>query len=196
MQTRVYQAGSVVYFAGDKSDRVYILKEGKAQSIFLSEETGYEAREAINVGEFFGVKSLLGDYPQEDTVQCLSDCVVIIITYEEFENLVAKNKSIIIKMLRVFSNQLRRLNKKVNKLVEKAEDEEETNQLEGLYNIGEFYFKNHPLNKKDPIYFHYSRQDREMLTADVRYLNKDNFGAGKIAVFNIVMDGIHAYKKY
>ena len=40
MQTRVYQAGSVVYFAGDKSDRVYILKEGKAQSIFLSEETG------------------------------------------------------------------------------------------------------------------------------------------------------------
>ena len=123
MQTRVYQAGSVVYFAGDKSDRVYILKEGKAQSIFLSEETGYEAREAINVGEFFGVKSLLGDYPQEDTVQCLSDCVVIIITYEEFENLVAKNKSIIIKMLRVFSNQLRRLNKKVNKLVEKAEDE-------------------------------------------------------------------------
>ena len=142
MQTRVYQAGSVVYFAGDKSDRVYILKEGRAQSIFLSEETGYEAREAINVGEFFGVKSLLGDYPQEDTVQCLSDCVVIIITYEEFENLVAKNKSIIIKMLRVFSNQLRRLNKKVNKLVEKAEDEEETNQLEGLYNIGEFYFKN------------------------------------------------------
>ena len=142
MQTRVYQAGSVVYFAGDKSDRVYILKEGRAQSIFLSEETGYEARESINVGEFFGVKSLLGDYPQEDTVQCLSDCVVIIITYEEFENLVAKNKSIIIKMLRVFSNQLRRLNKKVNKLVEKAEDEEETNQLEGLYNIGEFYFKN------------------------------------------------------
>lgn len=60
----------------------------------------------------------------------------------------------------------------------------------------EFYFKNHPLNKKDPIYFHYSRQDREMLTADVRYLDKDNFDAGKIAVFNIVMDGIHAYKKY
>ena len=55
MQTRVYQAGSVVYFAGDKSDRVYILKEGRAQSIFLSEETGYEARESINVGEFFGV---------------------------------------------------------------------------------------------------------------------------------------------
>lgn len=60
----------------------------------------------------------------------------------------------------------------------------------------EFYFKNHPLNKKDPIYNHYPRQDREMLTADVRYLNKDNYDEGKVAVFNIVMDGIHAYKKY
>lgn len=142
MQTKVYKSGSVVYFAGDTSDRVYILKEGQAQSIFLSEETGYEAREVINVGEFFGVKSILGTYPQEDTVQCLSDCVVIIITYEEFENLVAKNKPIIIKMLRVFSNQLRRLNKKVRNLVEKEDNEEGPNQLEGLYSIGEFYFKN------------------------------------------------------
>ena len=60
----------------------------------------------------------------------------------------------------------------------------------------EFYFKNHPLNKTDPVYFAYPRQDRELLTADVRYLNKDNFKDGKVAVFNIVMDGIHAYKRY
>ena len=45
-------------------------------------------------------------------------------------------------MLRVFSNQLRILNKNVRNLVEKEEDEEGPNQLEGLYNIGEFYFKN------------------------------------------------------
>ena len=28
----------------------------------------------------------------------------------------------------------------------------------------EFYFKNHPLNKTDPVYFAYPRQDRELLT--------------------------------
>ena len=142
MQTRVYKAGSIVYFAGDTSDRVYILKQGQAQSIFLSEETGYETRELINIGEFFGVKSILGTYPQEDTVQCLSDCVVIIITYEEFESLIEKNKPIIIKMLKVFSNQLRRINKRVRVLVENDINEEGPDPLEGLYNIGEFYFKN------------------------------------------------------
>ncbi|MEI0518225.1 cyclic nucleotide-binding domain-containing protein [Brachyspira murdochii] len=142
MQTRVYKAGSIVYFTGDTSDRVYILKQGQAQSIFLSEETGYETRELINIGEFFGVKSILGTYPQEDTVQCLTDCVVIIITYEEFESLIAKNKPIIIKMLKVFSNQLRRINKRVRELVENDINDEAPDPLEGLYNIGEFYFKN------------------------------------------------------
>ncbi|WP_300367586.1 tetratricopeptide repeat protein [Brachyspira sp.] len=142
MQTRVYKAGSIVYFTGDTSDRVYILKQGQAQSIFLSEETGYETRELINIGEFFGVKSILGTYPQEDTVQCLTDCVVIIITYEEFESLVEKNKPIIIKMLKVFSNQLRRINKRVSELVENDISEESLDPLEGLYGIGEFYFKN------------------------------------------------------
>ena len=142
MQTRVYKAGSIVYFTGDTSDRVYILKQGQAQSIFLSEETGYETRELINIGEFFGVKSILGTYPQEDTVQCLTDCVVIIITYEEFESLVEKNKPIIIKMLKVFSNQLRRINKRVRELVENDISEEGQDPLEGLYGIGEFYFKN------------------------------------------------------
>lgn len=142
MQTRVYKAGSIVYFTGDTSDRVYILKQGQAQSIFLSEETGYETRELINIGEFFGVKSILGTYPQEDTVQCLTDCVVIIITYEEFESLIEKNKPIIIKMLKVFSNQLRRINKRVRELVENDISEEGQDPLEGLYGIGEFYFKN------------------------------------------------------
>ena len=142
MQTRVYKAGSIVYFTGDTSDRVYILKQGQAQSIFLSEETGYETRELINIGEFFGVKSILGTYPQEDTVQCLTDCVVIIITYEEFESLIAKNKPIIIKMLKVFSNQLRRINKRVRELVENDINDEAPDPLEGLYSIGEFYFKN------------------------------------------------------
>ena len=142
MQTRVYKAGSIVYFTGDTSDRVYILKQGQAQSIFLSEETGYETRELINIGEFFGVKSILGTYPQEDTVQCLTDCVVIIITYEEFESLISKNKPIIIKMLKVFSNQLRRINKRVRELVENDINDEAPDPLEGLYSIGEFYFKN------------------------------------------------------
>ena len=143
MQSKKYSAGSIIYFSGDIADKIYILKSGKAQSIFISEETGVEDREIVNVGEFFGVKSILGSYPQEDTVQCITNCEILVISYEEFESLIEKNKQIIIKMLRVFSNQLRRINKKVNLLMGTDSNNDDNNAiLEGFYNIGEFYFKN------------------------------------------------------
>lgn len=60
----------------------------------------------------------------------------------------------------------------------------------------EVYFEKHYLNEKDPQYMSYSEEDRKLLTAKVvnyDYLKPED---GKIATFNIVMDGIHAYKGY
>ena len=60
-------------------------------------------------------------------------------TPAEFEQLAAKNTRIITKMLKVFSNQLRRIHKQVqNLLVSDAQVNPET----GLYQIGEYYLKN------------------------------------------------------
>lgn len=162
MQSRLYKAGSIIFFMGDKADMVYLIKQGQAQSIFISVETGLEARETVNAGEFIGVKSILGMYQQEETVQCLTDCFVIIFTYEEFEKLVAKNTPILIKMLRVFSNQLRRINKKVRDIVENHEKSEEgITRLEGLFNIGEFYFKNKKFKQALYAYRKYIQEANE-----------------------------------
>jgi protocatechuate 3,4-dioxygenase beta subunit len=60
----------------------------------------------------------------------------------------------------------------------------------------EIYFKNHYMNIKDPIYMSYPDEDRNMLTASVKNIVSSNSSEGKIAIFNIVMDGIHSYKKY
>ena len=60
----------------------------------------------------------------------------------------------------------------------------------------EIYFKDHPLNEKDPYYMSYNLEDRIALTADVVDINEKNIKDGKVATFNIVMDGIHPYKGY
>ena len=60
----------------------------------------------------------------------------------------------------------------------------------------EIYFKNHPRNFKDPIYLSYPEQDREALTAEVNYVDSYDLTKGKIITFNVVMDGIHQYKRY
>ncbi|MDD2840536.1 MAG: hypothetical protein PHY80_05480 [Rickettsiales bacterium] len=60
----------------------------------------------------------------------------------------------------------------------------------------EVYFDKHYLNEKDAQYMSYSEENRKLLTAKVvnyDYLKPED---GKIATFNIVMDGIHAYKGY
>lgn len=60
----------------------------------------------------------------------------------------------------------------------------------------EVYFEKHSLNEKDPQYMSYSQEDRDLLTAKVVNYDRDKPEDGKIAIFNIVMDGIHAYKGY
>lgn len=137
-QTRVYKTGSVIYFEGDKAQYVYILKQGVVQSIHISIETGEETREIVKVGEFFGVKSVLGFYPQEETVQVLSNAMVVQLTPVEFEALVSQSPGIVVKMLRVFSNQLRRIGRKNRALLANSMDSV-TSETE-LFKIGEFYY--------------------------------------------------------
>lgn len=60
----------------------------------------------------------------------------------------------------------------------------------------EIYFKDNPKNANDPIYMSYPEDDRQMLTADMKYIDSNNVAKGKIAEFNIVMDGLQQYKRY
>jgi TolA-binding protein len=62
----------------------------------------------------------------------------MIFTVPEFEAVAMANSRIIMKMLKVFSNQMRRVHKQVSKVMAK----EEQPPADGLYNIGEFYLKN------------------------------------------------------
>lgn len=60
----------------------------------------------------------------------------------------------------------------------------------------ELYFDNHFKNKEDPVYMTYSKEDRERITAKMKYVNADDIKKGKIATFDIVMDGVQQYKRY
>ncbi len=134
-----YKANSIIFFKGDMSDRVYLLNAGKVTLNYLDIETGSEIHDLIKTGEFFGVKSALGRYPREETAQVLNDTTVIAFTVPEFEQLAMQNTRIIMKMLKVFSNQLREVHKQVQNLIS---TEEQLKPEIGLYGIGEYYLKN------------------------------------------------------
>ena len=133
-----YKANSIVYFKGDTTEYIYILKSGKVGLRFNDIETGQEMHDLIQTGEFFSVKSSLGRYPKEETAVVLQDAEIIAFTVPEFEQMAMQNTRIIMKMLKVFSNQLRRIHKQVRNLLSAGES---VNPETGLFRIGGYYLK-------------------------------------------------------
>ncbi len=133
-----YSKGSVVYFEGDSDDRVFILQKGRAVIETIDVETRLQTSEQIKQGEFFGVKSAIGHFPREETVKTLEDSVCISMTSQEFELLFSNNKQLIMKMLRVFSNQLRQIHKKTEAVLNKNDS---INQVSGLYSVAKAFYE-------------------------------------------------------
>jgi TolA-binding protein len=134
-----YKTNSIVYFKGDINEKIYILNKGRVSLNYNDIETGQEMHEPIKTGEFFGVKSAMGKYPREETAVVLQDSTMIAFSVAEFEQIVLQNTRIMIKMLKVFSNQLRRIHKQVRNLLRSGNDVSDPET--GLFNIGEYYLK-------------------------------------------------------
>ncbi|MFC1659823.1 hypothetical protein ACFL0U_04625 [Pseudomonadota bacterium] len=58
------------------------------------------------------------------------------------------------------------------------------------------YFEGHIRNKKDPYYLSYTDKEKQMITADVEYVDQKYPDLGKIVTFNITLDGVHQYKGF
>jgi len=148
----LYRANSVIYFQGDVSDKVFILQNGKVSLNYTDIENGKDIHEVIQTGEFFGVKSALGRYPREENALVLSDAQVLVFSVPEFEIFAQANTRIIMKMLKVFSNQLRRVHKQVDNLLDKTEAE---SPEAGLFKAGEYYLTNRQYSQAKYMFSRY-----------------------------------------
>lgn len=133
-----YKSNSVVYFAGDFDDRVFLLNTGNVALTSVDIETGAQITEYIKQGEFFGVKSALGNYPREENAIVLTDSLVYSFSGSEFETFAQSNTRIIMQMIKVFSRQLRTIHQQLAYL---SDSKEETNPEDGLFNVAKAFYK-------------------------------------------------------
>ncbi len=178
-----YKANSIIYFQGDIGDKVFILNSGKVSLNYEDIETGQEIHDLVKTGEFFGVKSALGRFRREETAVVLADSTVVGFSVPEFEQLVSQHSRVVLKMLKVFSNQLRRIQKQVQNLIHA---EEHINPEKGLFSIGEYYLNNKAYDqaiyafKRYLVYYPSGSQASEAIkNIEIAegYLNK--YGQGK-----------------
>ena len=125
-----YSKGSIPYFTGDQDDRVFILQKGILLLTSIDIETGKPVTDQVKPNEFFGVKSALGHFPREETATALSDTSVLVLTIPEFEKLFSTNKVLIMKMLRVFSSQLRQIHRKINMILNNTPTDPQSGMVE------------------------------------------------------------------
>ncbi|BBM89579.1 hypothetical protein COTS27_01284 [Spirochaetota bacterium] len=109
-QIAKFKKGSILFFEGEtRNNTVYLLKEGALMRIKISALTAMPERTKVNVGEFFGIKAGLGNFPRDETIQALTDITVYAFTPNEFITITKKNLKILFKMLTAFSNELRKI---------------------------------------------------------------------------------------
>ena len=159
-----YKANAIIFFEGDRNESIYILQSGSVLLRYTDVETGAPEQDLIKTGEFFGVKSSLGHYPKDETAMVLKDAKVLVLSVQEFEAMAMKNSRIVIKMLRVFSNQLRRVHKQVSNLLSNGKAPVDAEK--GLYNVGEHYYRHKKFNQSSYIFKQYLTYYPEGLFAD------------------------------
>ena len=104
-----FTKGSIIFFSGDRDERIFILQSGCVILSSIKLSTGGTVAEQVHVGEFFGVKSSLAHMPRYETAQVLTDTQVVALTVQEFEQIFSSKQEVTWKMLRVFSKSLREL---------------------------------------------------------------------------------------
>ena len=124
-----YTKGSIIYFEGDHDERIFIMQQGAVLLTSTDIESGQPVAEQVKSGEFFGVKSSLGHFRREETATALVPTVAVALTIQEFEILFSNNKALIMKMLRVFSNQLRQIHKKTESILNNVQEDQQSGML-------------------------------------------------------------------
>ena len=124
-----YTKGSIIYFEGDHDERIFIMQQGAVLLTSTDIESGQPVAEQVKSGEFFGVKSSLGHFRREETATALVPTVAVALTIQEFEILFSNNKALIMKMLRVFSNQLRQIHKKTESILNNIQEDQQSGML-------------------------------------------------------------------
>ncbi|MCQ2592768.1 MAG: Crp/Fnr family transcriptional regulator [Treponema sp.] len=175
-----YTKGSVIYFAGDRDDRIFIMQQGAVLLSSTDIETGQPVAEQVKSGEFFGVKSALGHFAREETATALVPTVAVALTVQEFEVLFSNNKQLIMKMLRVFSNQLRQIHKKTESILNNTV----ADQQSGMLSVAKSFYEDEQYRSACDVYLKFltrypntpKREEVAKLYADSK-MRKERFAA-------------------
>lgn len=111
--------GEFIYMPGDRSDFVYILKQGRIKLSVLSESGKEIAIDIIQPGEIFGEFALVDESPRSNLAQALDDVLIWVFSKHDFAQLLTTQPKLSLSYIRLVGDRRRRMEKKLSDITSK-----------------------------------------------------------------------------
>lgn len=117
-----YKKGENIYCAGDRSDSLYIVSEGKVRIYRLSESGKEQLLRILHPGDFTGELALFSETMHEAYADAMEETCVCTVKRSELQGILLKYPSISLKVLAEFSKRLEQSEKQTTRFAtEKVE---------------------------------------------------------------------------
>ena len=103
---KTFEKGEMIYMAGDKGDKLYVIHSGKVKVSRISDIGKEQVIRVLGSGEFMGELSLFSESDLKDNGEALSKAVMCVIHAEKLKDLMSKYPAISIKIVEELSNRL------------------------------------------------------------------------------------------
>lgn len=188
-QFNQFNKDDYIYFPDQPSEKIYMISEGRVKiGSYLTD--GKEIVKAIlGHGEIFGELALAGEDKRTDFAQAMDNKTIICpMTIDDMQNLMAANKSLSLKIMKIIGLRLRRTERKIESLVFK---DARTRIVEFLKDMAmekgqkvgfETMIKNHYTHKDIASLTGTSRQTVTTILNELRDNNVINFDRRRILI--------------
>jgi len=113
----------VIYFPEERSDNIYMLKEGKVKISRVSEDGKKMTLQLIGPGEIFGESAILGQEKRENIAEVVEDAVICSINRTMFQEMLANNPKMNLSINKFIGLRIRKIQAHVEDLVFKDAQE-------------------------------------------------------------------------
>jgi CRP-like cAMP-binding protein len=112
-----YPKGSVILFADDPGDALFIVREGRVKVVLIAEDGREVILGVLAVGEHFGELSLIDDQPRSAHVIAMEDSALMVLRRDDFRRRVEETPAVAWSLMQELSRRLRRADDKIGGLV-------------------------------------------------------------------------------
>ena len=139
-KTVSFRAGAYIYVEEQtESSSFYIVRQGSLIEENPLNNLTQENDLIIKTGDFFGVLECMSRRARLSSVRALEDSVLIIVRFDQFETLITQMAPVAMKIIRYFSQRLRKYNTTLTLLTLQNSAKVEINTPANLISLGEYY---------------------------------------------------------